>query len=202
MNRPTDYTFRYVTSLPTKEAFERRPFDTITGLNTFMEKLLQYEKANPYRQLEGWIRFSPGVSSKYYDGTEPAQYDTRKWYELGYTSCPGECCFSIPNPRLSAWKALPEDATVEEKAANDAELADIWEETKRVTQENYARHKANPRPMPKFKRKVIPPKRSWQEFRRIKGPGGMNEQLKQIDNFQDVQMIHFKDMGWFYVEPL
>lgn len=196
------YNFRYVPSSPTKEAFDSRPFNEIKGLMAFMERLLQYETSHPFTQMEGYIRFRPGVSSKYLDGTEAKEYDTRKWYELGYTSCSGQCCFSIPNPRLSAWKSSPEDATEEEKAANDAELKDIWKEITRDTDANYAKHLAHPKPMPKFKRKTIQPKREWQEFRRVKGPGGMIDQLKQIDNFQDINLIHFKGMGWFYVEPI
>lgn len=200
--KPADkeYNFRYVPSSPTKEAFDSRPFNEIRGVASFMERLLQYEKDHPHMQIEGWIRFREGVSSKYCDGTEAKQYDDRKWYELGYTSCSGQCCFSIPCPRLLAWKPAPEDASQEEKDAADAELKALWAETNRITEMNYAKHLANPKPMPKFKRKSIPPKREWQEFRRVKGPGGMNDQIKQIDNFQDVKIIHFKGMGWFYVE--
>jgi hypothetical protein len=196
------YNFRYVPSSPTKEAFDNRPFNEIRGLEAFMERLRQYEKDHPFTQMEGYIRFRPGVSSKYYDGTEASTYDDRKWYELGYTSCSGQCCFSIPNPKLLAWRPSPDDATEEMKAANNAELHELWKETERVTEANYAKHLANPKPMPKFKRKTIAPKREWQEFRRVKGPGGMIDQLKQIDNFQDINLIHFKGMGWFYVEPL
>jgi len=195
-----EYNFRFIPQLPTKEAFENRPFNEIRGREWFMQRLLDYEKANPSKKMEGLIRFRPGVASKYYDGTEAHTYDDRKWWELGYTSCSGQCCFAPPYEPLIKWKPVPDDATEEEKAANKAELAAIFKEVDRIAEANYAKHVANPRPMPKFRRKTIAPKREWQEFRRIKGPGGLNDQLKQIDNFQDVVSISFTGLGWFYAE--
>jgi hypothetical protein len=195
-----EFKFRFVSLHPSKEAFANRPFNEFSSISHFIEKLLEYELANPKKNMTGLIRFKPGIASKYYDGTEAEPYDTRKWWELGYTSCSGQCCFSIPNERMSKWKFPPDNAPEEVKAAKKAEWKEICEEMERSKAENYAKHLAKPNPMPKFKRQSLPPVREWQGFRRIKGPGGLADQIKQIENFSDVHCITFHEIGWFSID--
>ena len=41
--------------------------------------------------------------------------------------------------------------------------------------------------------------KKWQEFRRVRGPGGLEEQFAEIKNKVGVEKIWLKDYGWFGV---
>jgi len=196
------YTFRFVPFLATKSAWDNRPFREFYDMGDFKRALLKYELENKHTQMMGLIRFKKGTVSKYLDGTEGRTHDDRKWWELGYTSCPGQCCFLPYDPRWYSWKPAPEGSSEEVVAAAAAELKAISDEMKQIQETNYQKHLANPKPMPKFKRKSIPPIREWQEFRRIKGPGGLVEQIELIANFEDVEKISLTNLGWFYIEKV
>jgi hypothetical protein len=78
-------------------------------------------------------------------------------------------------------------------------LSAIIKEHEAVVAANYAKHLANPRPMPKFKRQPMPIKREWQEFKRIKGPGGFIEQFGLIKDKTTIRSIFLVNHGTFYI---
>ena len=44
--------------------------------------------------------------------------------------------------------------------------------------------------------------KKWQEFRRVCGPGGLEEQFKEIKNKEGIDKIWLKDYGWFWVSVI
>lgn len=44
--------------------------------------------------------------------------------------------------------------------------------------------------------------KKWQEFKRVGGSGGLEEQFKEIKNKIGVDKIWLKDYGWFWVEVI
>ena len=62
-----------------------------------------------------------------------------------------------------------------------------------------AEHAVRPRPMPRFKPEVVPHRRGWQEFKRISGPGGLEEQLSLIKDKSNIWKIYFVNYGSFVV---
>jgi hypothetical protein len=139
--------------------------------------------------MKGYIYFREGIVSQYKDGTEGHTYDTRKWWELGYTSCANKCCFVPPNTKLIHWKETDGQET----------LSAIINEHTEFVSANQAKHMANPRPMPKFKRQCLPLKREWQEFKRINGPGGFIEQYGLIKDKTTIRSIFMVNHGTFYI---
>lgn len=179
--------FVFIPKLPTAEAWEKRAFRDCYGEDSLFSAL----KAKDFGEnLKGYIHFKEGIKSQYKDGTEGRTYDTRKWWELGYTSCANKCCFAPPNERLIHWK---------EEDGKEA-LTAIMKEYREICEANYAKHLAKPRPMPKFKRQSLPIKREWQEFKRIQGPGGFIEQYELIEDKSTILSIRFIDYGHFRIE--
>jgi len=172
--------FQFVPNLPTKEAWDSKVFKTdYWGVDALFSDL----KARDYGDdLRGYIYFKEGIVSDYKDGTEGHTYDTRKWWELGYTSCSNRCCFAPPNTKLIQWTA--EDG--------QEALSAIMKENAELVSANYAKHIANPRPMPKFKRE-------WQEFKRIQGPGGFIDQFGLIKDKATIRCIFLINHGTFYI---
>ncbi len=179
--------FQFVPRLPTKEAWESKAFKTdYWGEQDFLSALISKDSSD---NMKGYIYFREGIVSEYKDGTEGHTYDTRKWWELGYTCCANRCCFSPPNTKLMEWK---------EEDGREA-LSAIMKEHETVVAANHAKHLANPRPMPKFKRTALPIKREWQEFKRIKGPGGFIEQYGLIKDKGTIRTIFLLNHGNFYI---
>lgn len=189
--------FRFITMQATAEAFEQCPFKMdFRGSNALIQALKQYEQKQPNKAVQGIIHLKKGIVSKYLDGTEASVLDDRKWWELGYTTCPNKCCFMKPNERFVNYELPPDHSSAEAVA----ERLDIITEILEEAAANFAAHNERPRPMPKFKKKCVPPTREWQEFKRITGPGGFEEQLKLLGNLADVDMISLTGVGYFFLE--
>lgn len=180
--------FVFIPTLPTKEAWDNKAFKDCYGIDDFYYRL----KAKDFGDnLRGYIYFKEGFKSQYKDGTEPRQYDSRKWWELGYTSCSSRCCFAPPNEKLIKWS---------ESDGQEA-LQRIMKEHEELVALNYANHMKNPRPMPKFKPKpAAPVAREWQEFKRIQGPGGFIEQFDLITDKTTIRCICLIHHGSFRIE--
>jgi hypothetical protein len=189
--------FRFIPRLPTAEAYDQRPFkQDFRGADALIYALKQYEQKKPNKAVQGIIHLKKGIVSKYLDGTELPVYDERKWWELGYTTCPNKCCFMKPNERFNKYKLPPDHSSAEAKAERLEIIAEILEDA----EANFAAHNEHPRPMPKFKKRSVPPTREWQEFKRIAGPGGFEEQLKLLGNLADVDTISLTGVGHFFLE--
>ena len=178
------HQFTFVPRFPTKAAYANKVFSDVFGLDAFYQMLKAKDIGD---KLKGYINFKEGIYSEYRDGSEPDTYEDRNWFELGYTSCARGCCFSPPCPELLKWK---EEDGLEE-------LTRLCKEHERTIAENYAKHLANPNPMPRFERKTILHKRSWQEFKRVSGPGGLKEQLALIKDVSTIKNIFFSNFGYF-----
>jgi len=179
--------FVFIPRLPTKAAYESKAFKDYYGEWSFLDALQAKDFSD---NMKGYIYFKEGVKSDYRDGTEGQMYDKRKWWELGYTSCAMKCCFTPPNEKLIHWK---------EEDGQEA-LSEIIKEYEKICAENYAKHLAMPRPMPKFKRLPLPVEREWQEFKRISGPGGFIEQFNLIKDKSTIRSISFTNHGYFRIE--
>jgi len=177
----------FIPTLPSKEAYENKAFPDFVGEKALLEGLKKKETLD---NLRGYIYFKEGVLSEWRDGTEEITRDTRNWYELGYTSCSRGCCFSPPCPKLINW--TPDQG----KEA----LTEAMKEHTELTAANIEEHRIKPRPMPRFKPQIIPHKRGWQEFKRISGPGGLDEQLSLISDKTTIKKIHFVNYGSFHME--
>ncbi len=153
-----DLKFRFIPKLPTKEAFENRPFDQYYGSETLFAALKAYEKkGGAFNYLSGLIRFKAGHYSTYKDGTEARGYNNPRWWKTGAKCCPRKCC-TVPPP------------------------GEIFENTEPAS----------------FKPKAY--QRNWQEFKRISGICGAEEQFNQITVPSTIDTIVLNNIGWFYVE--
>lgn len=178
--------FVFVPRLPTKAAYANKPFSDYSSLESLYAALKSKDVGDA---LKGYINFREGFYSEYKDGSEPTTYEERDWHQLGYTSCARGCCFSPPCPDLISWK----------ESDGREELSRLCKEHVQATEENYARHLDAPNPMPRFERKVILHKRSWQEFKRVSGPGGLKEQMEGIKDKSTIKSIWLSNFGWFKI---
>ena len=169
--------YRFIPTLPTKEAYDKKAFPDFNCETAFLEGLKKKDLGD---NLHGYIYFKDGIISSWSDGTETITKDTRKWWELGYTSCSKGCCVIPPFPTLK------EDGS-------DQDLADAVKEHLQMVEQKS-------RPMPKFKSEVIPHNRGWQEFKRVSGPGGLEEQLSLIEDKTTIRKICFINYGGFVLE--
>jgi hypothetical protein len=176
--------YSFIPLLPTKAAYENMAFSDYACEKTLLEGL---KKKDIGDMLRGYIYFNQGIVSEWKDGTERVTKDTRKWWELGYTSCSRGCCVSPPCPSLINWKS--EDG--------DEALTLAVKEHREMAEANMAEHAVRPRPMPRFKSEVVPHKRGWQEFKRVTGPGGLEEQLSLIKDKSTIWKIYFVNYGSF-----
>ena len=179
--------YRFIPTLPTKAAYDNIAFPDFNCETAFLEGLKKKDFGD---NLRGYIYFKDGIISKWSDGTEPMTKDTRKWWELGYTSCSRGCCVSPPCPSLIKWGS----------EQGEQALVDAVKEHLKMAEANMEQHRIKPRPMPRFKPEVIPHKRGWQEFKRVSGPGGLEEQLSLIEDKTTIRKICLMNYGGFFLE--
>jgi hypothetical protein len=96
------YEFRFIPTLPTKEAWTSKEFDT------FREPKLLFKamRTNEYKyesQYSGLIRFKAGFFSERIDpktldkyGKQKPRYNNPRWWEEGRSSCVKGCCRTLP----------------------------------------------------------------------------------------------------------
>lgn len=158
----TEKTFRYrfVPRLPTKDAWEERPFKEYICKDAMFSALKAKEKElGPFNYLDGYIYYKDGCHSTYKDGTEPRPYRNYRWWKTGEKSCWRKCC-----------TVLPEGETYDNSEPS-----------------------------------IIEPhihKKNYQEFRRIRGCGGAEEQFNEIKDISQISSIWLNKLGWFFVEEI
>ena len=98
--------FAFIPLLPTEAAYKNKVFSDYVCENTFIDAIKPKDNGD---MMRGYIYFKDGVISDWKDGTERVTKDTRKWWELGYTSCSRGCCVSPPCPSLINWTSADGD---------------------------------------------------------------------------------------------
>jgi len=96
------YEFRFVPTLPTKEAWDCREFDTFRDPK-LMFKAMKAKERETETQYSGLIRYKSGFFSERIDpksldkyGKPKPPYNNPRWWEEGRTSCVKGCCRTLP----------------------------------------------------------------------------------------------------------
>lgn len=209
-------TFNFVPLLPTAAAWDRRPFKhPVYSVGDLFTLLRNHESSLGFgRYLDGYIYFKKGYSSDYYDGSYNRKpYHEPKWWETSAKSCHKGCCKVAPDN----WDPETRTYGVQDwrKGFYGKGATWVWCSCQKEKREggdapiSSEPCKGHPRsePVP-IKPLMITPAKSvstYQEFRRIKGPGGAEEQFKEIKNKEGIAKVWLNNIGWWNVwcdEPM
>jgi len=208
MTNQDDYRFDFLPDGFSEKAWANRPFkSTILDVESLIYILTNYEKKLGFgKYLSGIIYYKEGHFSEYYDGTynkKPRPYS--RWWETEVTKCHKGCCTVPPDN----W-----DPVTRTYSVNDSEKGDYdenfewkWCICQKEAKPNgpfmsdiCAGHPCS-EPVPLKSYWIIPKpvKQTWQEFRRIGGPGGLADQISQIKDLKTVLKIRLDKLGAFTV---
>jgi hypothetical protein len=189
----------------TKEAWENRPFKRPYALNDLFTILKEREKQLGFgKYLRGYIYFKEGFFSEYNDGTirtKPKPY--QKWWETDSEKCHKGCC-SLPPPN---WDPITRTYEVEDSFKGALDNSGKWRwcicQKGKYPDDSFIDKPCpgHPRsePIP-FRSLWIPPpiiKRDYQEFKRINGSCGLEEQIKNIKNIHTISHFIIFGLGTF-----
>lgn len=187
-------------------AFKQAPSST----DELFRILKEYEKKLGFgKYLSGFIYYKNGFFSEYEDGTHSTKpWPQANWWETEMRACHKGCCTKMP----SNWD--PETRTY---AKED------WQKGKFTTKGGWnwcicqkEKHpegpfindtcpghpRSEPVPLKSYWTKPAPRKQNWQEFRRIPGMGGAEDQFKQIKRKEEVERISLIGLGYFTVNAV
>jgi hypothetical protein len=201
-------TFDFIPLMPSAAAWNNRLFkQPVYSEEELFAILKNYEKSLGFgKYLDGYIYFKEGHYSDYYDGSYNRKpYHEYRWWETEAKSCHKGCCTIMPNN----WDPVTRTYGVEEWKKGFYGSGAVWywcscQKEKRQNSESpisTAPCKGHPRSEPvQVKPVMINPveqKITVQEFRRIYGPGGAEEQFKEIKNKEGVAKIWLTGIGWW-----
>ena len=189
-------------------AWEARPFKRpIYGSDALFTALKMYENRLGFgKYLSGFIYFREGFVSEYNDGTVSGKpYAYVRWWETEMKGCHKGCCKTPP----ANWDPESRTYALEDwqKGTYVSGAGWLWcacmaaaHPGEPVSSEPCSGHPRSEQvPMKSYWTKPSPAKRSWQEFRRIGGMGGAEDQYKQIKDVAGISKIYLSGIGGFNI---
>jgi hypothetical protein len=204
----TEYNFTFVPQGFTAYEWDNRAFkQNPQNIDNLFTILKTYEKKLSFgKYLSGYFRFKDGVFSDYEDGTYSTKtYAHVRWWETEMKSCHKGCCTKMPGN----WD--PETRTYGkedwQKGRYSSTAMWLWCVCQKDKHPDGpfidglcdGHPRGAPVPLQSYWNKPPPRKEGWQEFRRISGLGGAEDQFRQIKRKEDVALIVLHGLGHFTV---
>jgi len=184
-------------------AFKHTP----SSIDELFRMLKEHEKKLGFgKYLSGFIYYKDGCYSDYVDGSYTTKpYPHSKWWETEMRSCHKGCCTKAP----SNWD--PETRTyAKENWQKGKFIKSLWHwcscQKEKHPDEAFldgecpGHPRSEPVPMQSYWIKPKCTKLGWQEFKRISGIGGAEDQFKRIMRKEEVMRISLMGLGYFIID--
>lgn len=208
MNKNTTMISNFTPQGFTEHHWANRPFkQNPSSIDELFRMLKEHERKLGFgKYLSGFIYYKDGCYSEYEDGsysTKPAPHS--KWWETELRSCHKGCCTKAP---------LTWDSDTRTYAKDDWQKGNYFKGVWRwcscqkdkhpddpfIEGECTGHSRSEPVPMQSYWIKPKAAQQGWQEFKRIGGLGGAEDQFKQIKRKEEVIRISLNGLGYFIVD--